>query len=421
MNIRTNWPKRYTLIALCFCAAFICYIDRVNISVAAIAMKETFGWSETVKGLVLSSFFVGYLAMQVAGGWLAHRIGGKIVLGIAVVWWSIFTILTPPAAFVSFTLLLVTRIALGLGEAATFPASFVLLSKWAPVNERSRAVTILLSGAPLGVVTALFVSGWIVEHLGWPSTFYLFGIIGFLWAGIWYRRVFEDPGVHPHISRTELDLLEGQQNKSDEAAKVPWRMMFAKRPVWALIINHFCVNWSSYMLLAWLPSYFRDVQGVSITGAGIYSAAPWLTQFLMMNIAGWIGDTLLNKGLSTTFVRKLMQSIGLIGAAVFLLLTREADTAPMAMLLMCGALGLLACCYSGFAPNPLEIAPRYAGILAGITNTVATIPGIIGVAVTGWLVDTTGTYASAFALAAGLSVFGAVIWLLFATTQPVIE
>ena len=421
MDFLKTWPKRYTLVSLCFCAAFICYIDRVNISVAAIPMKEAFGWSETVKGLVLSSFFVGYLAMQVPGGWLAHRIGGKFVLGFAVIWWSIFTILTPPAAFTSLAALIVVRIALGLGEAVTFPAGFVLLGKWVPPTERSRAVVVLLSGAPLGIVTALFTTGWIVNQFGWPASFYLFGLVGFAWAGVWYFRVFEEPAAHPRISGGELELLHAQKRKNAEFQKVPWKLLFSKRPIWALVINHFCVNWSAYMLIAWLPSYFRDAHGVSIIGAGFYSAAPWLTQFLMMNIAGGIADSLLKKGLPATVVRKIMQSIGLLGAAAFLILAREADTAPMAMILMCGALGLLAFAYSGFAPNPLEIAPRYAGILAGITNTVATIPGIIGVAVTGWLVDVTGSYASAFALAAGMNVFGAITWLLFATARPVVD
>jgi len=174
------------------------------------------------------------------------------------------------------------------------------------------------------------------------------------------------------------------------------------------------------MLLAWLPSYFRHAHGLSITNAGIYSAAPWLTMFVMMNVAGWIADKMIKGGISATAVRKLMQTIGLIGAAVFLVLARNVNTAPEAMLHMCGALGLLAFTYSGFAPNALEIAPKYSGILAGITNTAATIPGIIGVTATGWLVDVTGTYASAFALAATLCVFGAVVWLLFATARPVI-
>lgn len=90
------------------------------------------------------------------------------------------------------------------------------------------------------------------------------------------------------------------------------------------------------------------------------------------------------------------------------------------MLMISGALGLLSFTYAGFAPNALEIAPKYSGVLAGITNTAATIPGIVGVIVTGWLVDVTGTYVSAFALAAALCVFGAVIWLLYATARPVV-
>src|SRR5690606_38545604 len=103
-----RWPARYTVVALSFWAVFICYIDRVNISVAAVAMQDEFGWDETTKGMVLSSLFVGYLALQVASGWLANRIGGRIVLGVAVVWWSVFTMLTPPAAFVSLGLLIAT-------------------------------------------------------------------------------------------------------------------------------------------------------------------------------------------------------------------------------------------------------------------------------------------------------------------------
>ena len=76
--------KRHNIVLLCFCAVFVCYIDRVNISVAIIPMQEAFGWSDTTKGLVLSSFFVGYMLTQAPSGWLTNRIGGKIVLGAAV-------------------------------------------------------------------------------------------------------------------------------------------------------------------------------------------------------------------------------------------------------------------------------------------------------------------------------------------------
>jgi len=421
MNPVKTWPKRYTLIGACFCASFICYIDRVNMSVAAIPMAEEFGWSETIKGLVLSSFFVGYLAMQVAGGVLAHRIGGKLVLGFAVVWWSVFTILTPAAASISLTVLIITRIALGLGEAAAFPASFALFSKWVPPTERSRATSILLSGAPLGTMVALLTTGWVIARFGWPSIFFLFGALGLVWAVFWFWRIFEQPSAHPRISKTELQLFQVEQSKNETSEAVPWGALLSRKPVWALIINHFCTNWTSYVLLAWLPSYFRHAYGLSIINAGIYSAAPWLTMFFMMNAAGWFADYLIKRGISSLAVRKLMQTTGLLGAAVFLLLAIEVSTAFEAMFLMSGALGLLACTFAGFAPNVLEIAPKHAGILSGITNTTATIPGIIGVTVTGWLVDVTGTYVSAFVLAAALCVFGAVVWLLFASTRPVIS
>jgi len=184
MSVR--WPARYTVVALSFWAVFICYIDRVNISVAAVAMQDEFGWDETTKGMVLSSFFVGYLALQVASGWLANRIGGRIVLGVAVVWWSIFTMLTPPAAFVSLALLIVTRIVLGLGEGATFPTIYTLYRRWIPANERSRVVALMVSAIPAGTLFALLTTGWIVERYGWPMVFYSFGALGLVWAVAWF-------------------------------------------------------------------------------------------------------------------------------------------------------------------------------------------------------------------------------------------
>jgi ACS family sodium-dependent inorganic phosphate cotransporter len=93
-----GWQRRHTVVLLCFLSTFICYIDRVNISVAIIPMAEEFGWSDTERGLVLSSFFAGYLVTQVLGGWLAQKLGGKVVLGFGVLWWSAFTIITPSSA-----------------------------------------------------------------------------------------------------------------------------------------------------------------------------------------------------------------------------------------------------------------------------------------------------------------------------------
>jgi ACS family sodium-dependent inorganic phosphate cotransporter len=153
----------------------------------------------------------------------------------------------------------------------------------------------------------------------------------------------------------------------------------------------------------------------------LFSAGPWLTMFVLVNLGAWFADRLVRRGVDLTLVRKSMQITGLLGCATFLWLAQDATTANTALFLMCGVMGTLALTWSGFGPNHMDIAPRYAGVLMGITNTAGTIPGIIGVALTGWLVETSGTYASAFMLAAALKVFGAIVWLLFGTARRVVD
>jgi len=133
------WPRRYTVVALSFLAVFVCYIDRVNISVAIIPMAADLGWTPEMQGRVLASFFVGYLLLQVAGGRLADRFGGKVVLAAGVLAWSLFTVLTPPAAYLGFGVLIAARILMGTGEAVTFPSIYTIYSRWVPLTERSRA------------------------------------------------------------------------------------------------------------------------------------------------------------------------------------------------------------------------------------------------------------------------------------------
>jgi len=149
--------------------------------------------------------------------------------------------------------------------------------------------------------------------------------------------------------------------------------------------------------------------------------APWAAMFVMMNVAGWIADGLISRQWNITTVRKLMQTIGLLGSAAFLLVTRFVATPEMALLSLCGALGLLAFAYSGSAPNVLDIAPRFGGVVFGVMNTLGTLPGIVGVAMAGWLVDSTGSYDSVLLVAASVSVFGAVVYIVFGSAKQLIE
>jgi ACS family sodium-dependent inorganic phosphate cotransporter len=388
-------------------AVLISYLDRTNISVASIAMQAQFQWTETTKGFVLSSFFIGYLILQVVSGTLANRYGGKWVLGVAVLWWSLFTVLTPPAALISLPLLIAARIALGLGEAAVFPASINMIGRWVPAASRSRAVATFSSGLSLGTLLALPMTGWLVRGYGWPSPFYIFGALGVVWAVAWFTQVGGGRGV--------------EAETATETRAIPWGRLLSTPAIWAIIVNHFCHNWSLYVLLAWLPSYFKTTFGVTIASAGVLSAAPWATSFVVANLIGAVADRLLKAGRDRTTVRKSLQLIGLLGGAGFLLLLHQAGSITAGLLIMCGATGTLAFCMAGFAPNAFDVAPRYADVVWGLSNTVATIPGIAGVAITGWLVDKTGGYTAPFVVTAAIAGLGALVFLVFGSGERKVD
>jgi MFS transporter, ACS family, solute carrier family 17 (sodium-dependent inorganic phosphate cotransporter), other len=402
-----RWPAHFTVLLLLCAATFISYIDRSNISVAAIAMQAQFHWNETSKGLVLSSFFVGYLLMMAASGALAQRYGGRLVLGLAVTWWSLCTMATPAAALVSMPALVIARIALGLGEAAVFPASINLIGRWVPELQRSRAVALLASSLYLGTVFALPVTGWMVRDLGWPSPFYAFGAIGLIWALAWFTRLTDDrkleAPVTPHVPA------------------IPWARLLRLPSVAAIVIAHFCHNWTLYLLLAWLPSYFKSSFGVSIVNAGLLSAAPWLSGFVACNLAGIVADGLLRRGRSATVVRKLMMTVGFGGVALATMRLPAAASVAGAVVLTCCAAGALSVSNAGFATNCFDIAPRHSGVIWGISNTAATLPGIFGVYVTGWLVDRTGSYAIPFFVTGALALLGLVFYLLFGSGERQVE
>jgi ACS family sodium-dependent inorganic phosphate cotransporter len=412
------WSRRQALVACCFLACFIAYTDRVNISVAAVAMQEDLGWSQTEKGLVLSSFFIGYMLFMYASSWLAKRYGGRIVLGLAVLAWSAFTLLTPPAAALSLTALVTARICMGIGEAAIFPASVELYSRWIPVAERTRAMARLLSGIPLGTVVGLTATGWIVGRYHWSMAFYVFGGLGVAWAAFWFARMSNDPAVDPRITSAERVLLEREVQGVPASDSLPLGRLLRQPAVWASVMAHFSTTWTLYVLLSWLPSYFREVQGLSIATSGLFSAAPWLAMFVVTNLGANVADRMMRRGTTLTFTRKLMQCMGLVGSAAFLLATRDVHSPTLALTLLCGATGMLGFTWSGYAPNGLDLAPRYAAQLVGISNTVATIPGIVGVAITGWLVDITGAYSAAFVLTAAVSGVGALVYAALFDARP---
>lgn len=415
-------PKRFIVVAMCFAAMLICYLDRVSMSTAVIPMAAEFGWSATTKGWVLSSFFIGYMLVQIPGSWITNRYGGRIVLGFSLIAWSVITLLTPLAAMSSLTLLIIARVAMGVGEASVAPCLYNLAARWLPPHERSRGMTVMIGGIPMGTVAALLASGWLLQTYAWPVMFYLFGTIGLIFSVAWFRLIHASPARHPRIGAAELALLEDRDAAPGAATpKVPWGRLLRTPATWALISNHFCSNWALYVLLSWLPTYFNAFKELGIGSAGLFSAAPFVLLFVTGNVAAVIADRMIRRGFSLTAVRKTMQIVGLLGSAVFLIWASQVQSAGAALFTLCAALGMLGFTWSGFGPNHLDIAPRYADVLAGFTNTAGTLPGVIGVVITGWLIDMTGSFSSAFQLAAAVNVVGAIIWAIWSTGKKVID
>jgi MFS family permease len=415
-----RWSKRQTVVLLASLAIVICYLDRVNLSVAIIPMAGDFGWSLETQGRVLSAFFVGYLLLQILGGRLADRYGGKIVLGTGVLLWSLFTMLTPPAAHLGLAALILTRVALGMGEAVTFPSMYTMYARWIPLTERSRAIGVSNSGIPFGTVLGLLATPVIVRRLGWPWAFYSFGALGLIWFLLWQRGVAAAPREHPSIGADELAIIE-RGTIVAHAARPPWRALLTSAPVWALVVAHFCNNWSMYVLLSWLPTFVNKGLGVDFAAVGWYTMMPHLSSIVFFNVAGAVSDRLIAGGMDVGRARKVMMTIAFGGLGVALLIVGHVHTAWMAIAIMAAGTALGSFVVGGFSVNHMDIAPRHAGTIMGLTNTAGTIPGIIGVYVSGMILQATGSWILVFQLSAAVTFAGLIVFLLFASGRRQFE
>jgi MFS transporter, ACS family, solute carrier family 17 (sodium-dependent inorganic phosphate cotransporter), other len=406
-----GWPRRYTVVALLALATAICYVDRVNISIAIIPLAHDRGYDAAASGLILSSFFWGYIGPQMLGGWLADRFGGKHVLTIGVLLWTLGTLLTPAAAELSFGALLAMRAVLGLGESVHFPTVHSLAARWTISSERSRAISLYVSGVSFGTAVALLASPVIVLSLGWPAVFYISGVLGAIWLVVWVIKAADVPERCAGVTAQELAMIQADRPQAPLAESIPWAAILREKSVWAIVIAHVCNNFGGYIILLWLPSYLHTTFGIPMARLGSYSIIPWIAAFCVGNLSGWIADGLRKRGMTMTGVRKLMQSAAFILGAVSMLLLPLADSALLATVLVMIAIGGGSFGVAGFAVNHLDVAPQYAGILMGLSNTFAQLPGIVGVALTGFIVKLTHSFAGAFYLIAVINMVGMTCYL----------
>ncbi|KAI4903222.1 hypothetical protein NFI96_021620 [Prochilodus magdalenae] len=301
----------------------------------------------------------------------------------------------------------------------TFPAMHAMWASWAPPLERSRLLTISYAGAQLGTVVALPVSGEICFHSDWRYVFYSFGAVGLLWFILWTFLVSSSPSLHRRISETERTYITAslRNELSPTSDYIPWKAILTSLPLWAIVVAHFSYNWTFYTLLTLLPTYMNDVLAFNIQQNGFLSALPYLGCWLLAMGGGQLADYLRETCLFRTVkVRKAFTIIGMIGPAVFLVAagyTNCDHVTAVVFLTISSSLGGLSA--SGFSINHLDIAPSYAGILLGITNAFATLPGMVGPVIARSLTksNTMAEWQTVFFISAGINLFGAFFFALF--------
>ncbi|RIB20681.1 major facilitator superfamily domain-containing protein [Gigaspora rosea] len=400
-------PKRIITIILCIFAVMISYADRTNISIAIVYIAKEFNWNHTTQGFVLSSFYIGSFTTQVIGGALADKFGGRRVLGIGSTTWALFTLLTPFFARVNIYCLILCRICLGIGEGVTFPCIASLITKWFPPKERSRATSSVIVSIFIGMAIAMPISSMLgSSQFGWESIFWVFAIVGFIWTIIWYFYGKSYPRDYSGISKEELDWilesesstyskdnLEHYQSGSREYVhKIPWKLIFSHHEVWAIVLGESFNCWGFFILLNWLPIFYYEYFHVDIDLIGYYTALAYFMYVIMGLVSGYICDYAIHQlKIRVLTVRRSVNQIGSLGISISLLLaTYLAKTSFQGLLIITIGFALYSFQISSTNVSPMDIAPKYAGLIAGLAYTCATVPAFFGVASTGWILEITG-------------------------------
>ena len=408
------------LVSMTVLAVYICMIDRIAISIAIIPMAEENGWSPTVQGAVMSAFFLGYVTLQIPAGYLSDRFGGKWVLGLGVLFWSLFTLLTPASAALGISILLACRFLMGVAEAVTWPSIYSLYSRWVHPDRRASAVGLMNSGISGGSVIALICTPWLISVWSWQGAFYLYGLLGILWFAIWARIARSRPAVETDWDASEAALANPKSVQDEDQAemlsqpvypRLTVRGMLRSRAVWAIAIAHICINWSLYLVLSWFPTFVNRELGADLQLAGFLALAPTLVSLIMAPTAGRLFDRLVARGADRLKIRRWMQSIAFLGISGAMLGITLTDSLVVSVTVITLSNALTAFSIGGFATNHLDIAPNQSGLLMGVTNTLAAVSSSLSVFVSGWIQTATGGWDAVFQTAAGVSLLGAVIYV----------
>lgn len=410
MTKKPTTRKRFNILAMIFITVVINYLDRSNISIAASALQDDLGIDSIKMGYVFSAFAWTYALLQIPGGAIADRIKSRVLYTFIMVFWSIATLIQGMVN--SFTALIGLRASIGFFEAPSYPINNLVVTRWFPENERATAIGIYTSGQFLGMAFLLPVLTLIQDAFGWRGLFIISGIIGLVWAAIWYF-FYRDPKDHKSISQSELDYIqEGgglveTKKQTDVKEKFNWediKEVFSYRKLWGLYIGQFCLGATLIFFLTWFPTYLVKYRGLDFLKSGFLASIPYLAAFVGVLLSGFVSDYLTKKGYSVEISRKLpiiigmLLSIGVIGA------NYTDDTFFIILFLSISFFG------NGLASIAWVfislIAPtRLIGLTGGAFNFIGGLAGIVIPITIGYLVKD-GDFSPALFFIGGIALLG---------------
>lgn len=267
-------------------------------------------------------------------------------------------------------------------------------------------------------------SGLLASALDWSAVFYVQGGLSLIWYILWLFFVYDSPAVHPRISASEKKYIQESLGTVVKTKKdpVPWKSVWTSLPVWAIIVAHTCSNWGWYMLLVKLPTYMRYILKFDIKSNAGISAVPFLCMWIFTMLLANILDALRGrKIINTTFARKFATSVACLPPAICLIgVTYVGCNTDLAVALLTLGTMFVGGMYSGFLSNHIDIAPQFAGTLMGITNTFATIPGIVVPSFVGYMThgnQTVEAWRTIFFITLGIFSFEWIFYCIFASGE----
>ncbi|XP_052129690.1 sialin isoform X2 [Frankliniella occidentalis] len=430
-----NWmPQRFVICVLAHFGFIFLYIMRSNMSLAIVRMTTPYSlletdhlisqvdydWSMKEQGIILGSFFFGYILTQIPGGYLAVRYGGRMVFGLGVGFAAISSLLTPLFGhYLGFYGFVLARALCGICEGVTYPAIHAMWSHWAPPKERTTLVSGAFAGAYLGAAISFTASS---RDASWEWLFLSAGLYSFIWTLLWFTWGNEYPEIDEVISEYELNYLTetvGAQQYTQNPS-IPWMKILLSYRVWAICVCHFAANWGFYTILTELPTFMRHALHFHEGSLGNIAALPFLGMGITAAFGGYLVDNTLLRCLNVTYTRKVTIALTFLAQMMFFFYAGKATEGYEFMICICGALFFGGLSWAGFGANHLDIAPDYASILLGITNTAGTIPGIISPIVTGYLVENKEELASwspVFLLSGYVYLVAGIYYIVFGTGE----